>query len=237
MQRHKIISVEIVEGSSLVSEWKSPMQRIVTDKGTFIDNIPHLQFGRYNVASPGYNWKLLEGKEATGIKVFSSHDFQWLNKADDTPYRRAPLPPPLALGGDKLSSLDRELRVKLENAFLHMSVNFSETLRNFILKSGMSQNEVYKRAGIDRKAHSKIFTREGYLPKKETVFAYAIALRLTLAETNSLLESAGYAFRPNDVTDVIVREFISYGNYDLFAINDTLDKYGQEILGSKLRLL
>lgn len=235
MQRHKIISVEIVAGNSLVSDWKSPMQHIVTDKGTFIDNIPHLQFGRYNVASPGYDWKLFEGKEVDGITIFSSRNFQWLNKAGDALYNRRQLPPELALGGDKLSSLDRELRVKLENAFLHMSVNFSETLRDFILKSGMSQNEVYKRAGIDRKAHSKIFTRAGYIPKKETVFAYAIALRLTLDETNSLLASAGYAFRPNDVTDVIVREFISYGNYDFYAINDILYKYGQEILGSKVR--
>lgn len=235
MQSHKIISVEIVAGNSLVSEWKSPMQRIVTDKGTFIDNIPHLQFGRYNVASPGYDWKLLEGKEATGIKVFSSRDFQWLNKVADTPHKLTELPPALALRHDKLSSLDRALRVKLENAFLHMSENFAETLRDFILKSGMDQSEVYKRAGIDRKAHSKIFTREGYIPKKETVFAYAVALRLSLAQTNSLLESAGYAFCPNNITDVIVREFISYGNYDFYAINDTLDKYGQEILGSKLR--
>lgn len=236
MASHKIISVEIVRGDSLFSDWKNPMQKIVTDKGTFIDNLPSFQFGFYNIASPGYDWQSQVGKLVGGIKIFSSRDLNWLNKQVDSSLRSAAIhQQPLLKNYDGMSSLDRELRDKLNNAFAHMGMDFAETLREFIVKSGMPQDEVYKRANIDRKVHSKIFTVAGYVPKQETVFAYAVALRLTLSETISLLESAGYAFRSNNVTDVIVREFISYGNYDLFAINDILNKYGQEILGSKMR--
>lgn len=236
MASHKIISVEIVRGDSLFSDWKNPMQKIVTDKGTFIDNLPSFQFGFYNIASPGYDWQSQVGKLVGGIKIFSSRDLNWLNKQVDSSLRSAAIPQqPLLKNYDGMSSLDRELRDKLNNAFAHMGMDFAETLREFIVKSGMPQDEVYKRANIDRKVHSKIFTRTDYVPKKETIMAYAIALKLNISETKLLLASADYTFSGNKFVDVIVREFISYGNYNIYAINDILYKCGQEILGSKVR--
>ena len=54
----------------------------------------------------------------------------------------------------------------------------------------MTDTKVYKRANIDRKLFSKIRTGKGCTPKKPAILALAIALKLTLAETEDLLERA-----------------------------------------------
>lgn len=80
METYKILNVKIVDGKTLRSNWKSPMQVIETDKGTFIDNLSPLQFGFYNTANPGFDWESYIGKEVSNVKVFHSRGFAWLNK-------------------------------------------------------------------------------------------------------------------------------------------------------------
>ncbi len=77
---YKIQSVKTVSGRSLNKNWKSPMQEVKTDKGTFIDNQPGKQFGSFGVGSPGHSWQKEVGKTVLDVKTITQDGLSWLNK-------------------------------------------------------------------------------------------------------------------------------------------------------------
>lgn len=109
--------------------------------------------------------------------------------------------------------------------------SFTEMLLRKIDEAGLKDSDCYRKANIDRRYFSKLRTDKYYKPRKSVVLAFAVALELSMEETEELLRKAGYAFSHSYKSDVIVEYFIKNGIYDIWEINSTLLEFDQQMLG------
>ena len=129
-------------------------------------------------------------------------------------------PPAKGVTGFNIEELDKDA-----------AKNFQETLFSLIDRRGLKDSEVYNRANIDRRLFSKIRNDARYTPSKKTALALAIALELSLEETEDLLMKAGYALSNCNKRDWIVAYFIENQLYDLYEINLVLAEHNLPIFG------
>lgn len=120
---------------------------------------------------------------------------------------------------------------RVEDMLSQMDETFSRRLLRLIRERNLTEADVYKRAGVDRRHFAKIKKDEYYTPSKKTVLAFAIALELSLDETRELLRSAGYALSRSSKFDIIIVYFIENRDYNMFDINEVLYEYEQPVFG------
>ena len=86
--------------------------------------------------------------------------------------------------------------------------------------------KVYSAARVSRKTYSAIVGNELRPVSKQTAVQFALALKLTRAEADSLLKAAGFAFSPAILEDIIVCACISASVFDINDVNAFLTSYG-----------
>ena len=118
-------------------------------------------------------------------------------------------------------STDAYIRLKKKKSF-------TELLFEKIDGKGMTDPAVYNTAGIDRKYFGKI--RKGRVPVRKTVIRLALAMRLDIAETEELLNAAGYTLTMSRTSDMIIRHCILNGNYNITKINIILHDHRLPLL-------
>lgn len=112
-----------------------------------------------------------------------------------------------------------------------MDDNFAVTLLKLIDVKGLSDVECYKKANVSKQTWWKIMNEKDYKPSKNTVIAFAIALKLTYEETQSLLSTVGFTLSHSSKFDIIIEYFLKNKTYDIFQINETLFEFDQACLG------
>ncbi len=126
------------------------------------------------------------------------------------------------------ASLEDVLRRQQESSF-------TEYLLDLLKERGGKDSEVYKRAEISRQLFSKILNKRDYQPTKSTVLQLAIGLQLDLAQTQKLLERAGFSLTRSSRRDLAVQYFIERRIYSVTVINEALLDLGLPLLTTGMK--
>lgn len=121
----------------------------------------------------------------------------------------------------------------LEELVNNPAESFAAMLFRLIDEKGLTDPEVYNKAGVSRQTFSKIRSKEDYAPSKDTVISLAMALGLKLDEVQDLLNTAGFALSNSSKSDIVISYFFEHGMHDLGLLNETLYEMGFAVIGER----
>ena len=122
-------------------------------------------------------------------------------------------------------------RTKIEDLLDKIDDTFAVSLMKLIDVKKMTDVECYKKANVSKQTWYKILNEKDYKPSKNTVIAFAIALKLSYSETQKLLATVGFTLSKSSKFDLIIEYFLQNGVYDIMQINETLFEFDQPCLG------
>ena len=120
--------------------------------------------------------------------------------------------------------------LSLEDLLKQTESTFSEHLNSLLNECGEKDSAVYRRAQISRQLFSKIIGNRDYQPTKSTAIQLALALKLDLAATQTLLKKAGYSLTRSSKADLVVQYFIERREFNVLTINAALFDCGLPLL-------
>ena len=108
---------------------------------------------------------------------------------------------------------------------------FKEVLEGFIKQNGFKKNsDVYNACFVKRDTFWAIMNGKNYGVSKRTVMQLCFGLKLSYDEAVVFMASAGYAFAPSNLTDVIVEYYLKRDIHDIFEVNISLYDSGADLL-------
>ena len=102
-------------------------------------------------------------------------------------------------------------------------------------KKGLEIGSFYQQANIDRRTYWAVCHKTKTVPKKTTVLAIVIGLRLKLDEAEDLLKRSGLALSPYIALDREIIECLQTGQYNIDEINFRLYVNKLGTIGSLVR--
>ena len=145
--------------------------------------------------------------------------------------RRLAMPQAVESAACEAMPLGASAPQSLEDWLKHQDDTFAVTLLKLIDKKHITEVQCYKRANVSKKTFWKINNDPKYKPSKPTVLAFAIALELSLSETEDLLRTVGFSLSHSSTFDMIIEFYIRKGIYDIYEINAALYQFDQVCLG------
>ena len=108
--------------------------------------------------------------------------------------------------------------------------SFTGQLMDFMRRHNRTPVMVARAAGIPKALMAEILSDRHYRPNRELAILLAIAVHLTVGETETLLAHADYTLSHQSPQDVVVEYFLRLRMYRLKHINEVLSRLDIPIL-------
>lgn len=108
--------------------------------------------------------------------------------------------------------------------FENTNPDIYEDICKYCSAKKIDETSLYTKALVSKSTFSKIrnMKRSGYKPDKSTIIRLSLVLRLTLPETQMLLDKLGYVLSNSLVIDKVVAWCIEHNCYDFDTMDDIL---------------